>query len=87
MAAFLSGMITAGFLIAALFFCRFWQRTGDVMFAFLSASFILFACSQAASLLFDTPHDDKTWVYLLRLAGFVLLLGGIVGKNLSRPKV
>ena len=33
------------------------------------------------SIFFDTPHDDKTWVYLLRLAGFVLLLVAIAGKN------
>jgi hypothetical protein len=32
---------------------------------------------------FDAPHDDKTWIYLLRLAAFILLLVAIVRKNLK----
>src|ERR1044071_4355428 len=77
MIEFLSGVVTAGFLIAALFFFRFWKRTDDSLFAFFGISFLLFAISQAMSIFFDTPHDDKTWVYVLRLAGFVLLLVAI----------
>ena len=80
---FLSGMTTAGFLIAALFFFRFWRRTKDSLFANFGVSFILFAIGQAASLVANVPHDDKTWVYLLRLAGFILLLVAIFCKNLG----
>jgi hypothetical protein len=81
MVSFFSGMVTAGFLIAALFFFRFWKQTRDLLFAIFGISFLLFASSQAASLFFDAPRDDKTWVYLLRLAGFVLLLVAIIRKN------
>jgi peptidoglycan/LPS O-acetylase OafA/YrhL len=83
---FLSGMIAAGFLIAALFFFRFWRRTHDSLFAIFGISFVLFALSQAAALGFDSPHDDKTFVYLLRLAGFLLLLVAIVRKNIQSSK-
>jgi Family of unknown function (DUF5985) len=83
MLIFLSGMVTAGFLIAAAFFFRFWQRTGDTLFALLGVSFVLFACSQAASLAVDTPQDDRTVIFLLRLLGFVVLLAGIVAKNIK----
>jgi uncharacterized membrane protein HdeD (DUF308 family) len=80
---FLSGMVATGFLIAALFFFRFWRRTGDSLFATFGISFILFAIGQSASLVGDTPQDDRTWVYLLRLVGFILLLVAIIRKNLN----
>lgn len=86
MAALFSGMITAGFLVAALFFFRFWKQTRDSLFAIFGVSFLLFATSQAASVFFNAPRDDRIWVYLLRLAGFVLLLIAIVRKNTGRPK-
>ena len=87
MTSFLSGMITTGFLVAALFFFRFWRRTGDSLFATFGISFILFAIGQSVSVSFDFLQDDKTLVYLLRLFGFVLLLVAIAKKNLSKQKV
>lgn len=87
MTSFLSGMITAGFLVAALFFFRFWRRTGDSLFATFGISFILFAIGQSVSVSFDFLQDDKTLVYLLRLFGFGLLLVAIAKKNLSKQKV
>jgi len=85
---FLSGMVTGGYLVAALFFFRFWKRTGEPLFAMFSISFVLFATGQFGSLWFDGPHDDNTWIFLIRLAGFVLLLVGIIRKNFapSPPK-
>jgi uncharacterized protein DUF5985 len=86
MLIFLSGMVTAGFLIAAAFFFRFWQRTRDTLFAVLGVSFVFFALSQAASLSVDAPQDDRTAIFLLRLLGFVVLLAGILAKNLKRAR-
>jgi len=80
---FLSGMVTAGYLVAALFFFRFWRRTKDTLFVNFSIAFLLFASGQLGSIWFDGPHDDNTWIFLLRLAGFVLLLVAIVRKNYS----
>ena len=81
---FLSGMVTAGFLVAALFFLRFFRRTKDNLFAIFATSFLLLAIGQASALWFGGAHDDSTWTYLLRLAGFVLLLIAIARKNFSR---
>lgn len=78
---FLSGMVTAGYLVAALFFFRFWRRTTDSLFVNFSIAFLLFASGQFGSIWFDGQHDDNTWIFLLRLAGFVLLLVAIVRKN------
>lgn len=86
MVNFLSGMATAGFLTAALFFFRFWRRAKDSLFFYFGVAFVLFAAGQAAPLVLDAPHDDRTWIYLLRLAGFILLLVAIAGKNMSSSK-
>jgi hypothetical protein len=80
---FLSGMVTAGNLVAALFFFRFWRRTKEQLFVNFSISFVLFAVSQFGSIWYEGPHDDNTWIFLLRLAGFVLLLVAIVRKNFT----
>jgi len=37
---------------------------------------------EAVSSLFDA-HDDRTWIYLLRLTAFILLLVAIIRKNLN----
>lgn len=87
MVYFLSGMITAGFLIASLFFFRFCRRTGDALFFVFGVSFVLFAMSHASALLSDAPRDDRTWVYLLRLSGFALLLIGIFWKNFGKTEL
>jgi peptidoglycan/LPS O-acetylase OafA/YrhL len=84
MVNFMSGMVTAGYLVAALFFLRFWRRTKDNLFATFAVSFLLFAAGQASVLAFVGPHDDGTWTFLLRLAGFALLLVAIVRKNFSK---
>ena len=44
---FLTGVATTGFLIAAVFFFRFWKTTRDSFFAILGIAFVLFAANQA----------------------------------------
>ena len=87
MQAFLSGAITMGFLIAGLFFFRFWRKTGDTLFVYFGASFWLLAAGQATSIVLDIPNEDQFWIYLLRLAGFVVLIIGIVSKNIGRSRI
>lgn len=81
---FLSGMVTMGYLTAALFFFRFWWRTRDRLFLLFAIAFVCFAVNQTLTVLLDIPRDEQSWTYLLRLAGFGLLIFGIVGKNVGR---
>jgi len=77
----LSGLIIAGDLVAALFFLKFWRRSADALFAIFSAAFLLLAIGQALLALTDVPVEERSWIYLLRLAAFVLIILGIVHKN------
>lgn len=80
--AFLGGAATVGYLVAALFFLKFWRRTRDSLFAAFAAAFVLLAANQAAPVLFGVPDEALGGVYLLRLAGFLLIIFAVIRKNL-----
>jgi hypothetical protein len=77
----LSGLVVMGDLIAAMFFARFWRRSGDTLFAIFAAAFVLLALGQVLLALTNVPVEERSWIYLLRLAAFVLIIVGIVHKN------
>ncbi len=77
-----SGIITMGFFVSAMFFLRFWKRTRDGLFAIFAGAFLLLAVNQALVVLLEFGRDEIGWVYLLRLAGFSLIIVGIVHKNM-----
>jgi len=81
---FLSGIVTAGFLAAALFFLRFWRRSGDGLFAAFALAFVLMAANSALAALMDVPDEDQPLVYLLRLFAFLLIIAAVLRKNMQR---
>ena len=83
---FLSGAITMGFLVAGLFFLRFWKRTHDRLFLAFAGAFWLLAASQGMAVLIDAPREELSWVYLLRVAAFTLIIYAIVSKNFETRK-
>lgn len=80
---FVSGVITMGYVIAGLFFLRFWLRTRDRLFAAFAAAFWLLAANQGLVALVEVPQEEKSWIYVLRLAAFTLIIAAIVSKNLK----
>jgi hypothetical protein len=86
MSEFSSGMITMAFLICGLFFLRFWARTRDLLFAAFAAAFWLLAANQGLVALVDIPREEESWLYLLRLAAFLIIVAAIVAKNVQRSK-
>jgi hypothetical protein len=83
MIAFVSGLVTMGFLVAGMFFLRFWHRTRDGLFAAFAAAFALLAANQALAQIIDFGREELSWVWLLRVAAFLLIIVAIVGKNLK----
>jgi hypothetical protein len=49
-----------------------------------AAAFVLLAANQALLIVAGIEVEDQTWLYLLRLLAFVLILWGIWQKNRSR---
>lgn len=81
MFAFVSGLITMGFLVSGLFFLRFFMRTRDMLFAAFAAAFWLLAANQALLALSNLPVEERSWMYLLRLAAFAIIIAAIALKN------
>jgi len=76
------GAAAAGFLVAAAFFLRFWGRTRAPLMAIFSAAFALLGVSYGLLGTSVSPREEQSWIYLLRLAAFVLIILGIVWTNL-----
>jgi hypothetical protein len=79
MRAFVAGLLTMGYLVASLYFLRFWKRSGERLFVFFALAFALLATQRLGLILLTSL--DSTWLYGLRLLAFVLLLVGILEKN------
>jgi len=86
MIEFLAGAVTFGYLVATLFFLRFWRRTADRLFFAFAIAFALLALNQALAQWLGAADERVGYTYLLRVLGFVLILGAIVDKNVSRGK-
>lgn len=84
LAAYAAGILTLGFLAVGLFFLKFWRRTRDGLFLAFSVAFALLALNQAAPVLLDIPSENQGYIYLLRLAAFVLIIAAILRKNFGR---
>ena len=78
---FMSGLITMGYLVAALFFLKFWVRTGDRLFLAFFIAFGLFATEQGLLVWARAAREEQTWFYVLRLCGFGLIIAAVIGKN------
>lgn len=76
-----SGALTMGYLVAGLFFLRFWASSRDRLFMLFSFAFALLAVQRIAITLTRGAMEDQTIFYLLRLAAFVVILVAIVDKN------
>jgi len=78
---FLSGAVTFGFLVAGLFFLSFWKKTRDPLFISFALAFWLLGLNQALIAITDIPVEERSWLYLLRLAAFGLIIVSIIRKN------
>jgi hypothetical protein len=82
---FMLGAIVMACAAVGLFFLRFWRKTGDRLFAIFAIAFWLLGLNWLA--LAFTPADEaRTWLYLVRLLAFIVILYGIIDKNRAPAK-
>jgi hypothetical protein len=86
MIEYLSGAVTLGYVVAMLFFLRFWKRTADRLFLAFGVAFALLALNQALAQWLGAADERVGYTYLLRVLGFVLILAAIIDKNVSRKR-
>ena len=80
---FFSGAVVMGFAFAGLFFLKFWKKTRDSLFLAFTLAFWLLGLTQALLTFSNVPVEERSWLYLLRLAAFVLILIAIWRKNVK----
>ncbi len=80
---YLAGAVTLGYLVASMFFLRFWRRTGDRLFLAFAFAFALLALNQIFATFIGAGDENVVYAYVLRVLGFMLILAAIVDKNLS----
>lgn len=78
---FLSGAVVMGFALAGLFFLRFWKRTRDELFLAFTLAFWLLGLCQALLEFSVVPAEERSWLYLLRLMAFAIILTAVWRKN------
>lgn len=78
---FLGGAVTMGFAVAALMFLSFWRRSGESLFLAFAGSFTLLALNQGLLSFTRIPLEERSWLYLLRLAAFLLIIISIWRHN------
>jgi hypothetical protein len=80
----LSGALTFAYFVAAMYFFRFWRRTGDPLFGYFAVAFLLFSLNQLASSVPIVSNETAGYEYLLRASGFILILVAILQRNLRK---
>lgn len=81
MASFVAGAICLAYLVAGLFFLKFWKETRDRLFAMFAVAFAVLAANRALLVLLREVHEAHSWLYLVRLVAFALILAAILDKN------
>lgn len=77
----IGGGLVAGYLIAGLFFLRFWVYSHDRLFAMFAAAFWILAIQRLAIALTHAVFENQALFYILRLLAFIIIIVAIVDKN------
>ena len=77
----LAGAIATLSGVAALFFLRFWSRTGDRFFLLFATAFAIDGLSRLVVAAIHLPDEFEPWSYVPRLVTFGLIIAAVVLKN------
>ena len=77
----LIGAIAAGWLVAGLFFFRFWHHTRDRFFLWFALSFWIEAANRVALGTLTGASEDNPLFYIFRLIAYGLIILAIWQKN------
>jgi hypothetical protein len=82
----ISGALVMGYLIAAIFFLKFYKTTKDRLFALFAAAFAILSCQRVALALTTKTVEDTVLIYIIRLIAFLIILFAIIDKNIQSKR-
>ncbi|HET6372295.1 MAG TPA: DUF5985 family protein [Candidatus Polarisedimenticolia bacterium] len=80
----LHGALVSASAIAGLFFLRFWRTTADRLFLAFALAFWMMSLQWLVAGLMGVQDESRHFLFLLRLAAFVLILVAVWDKNRTR---
>jgi hypothetical protein len=78
---FLGGAVAFAFIIAGVFFLRFWRTTRDGLFLSFAMAFWLLAANRILVAILGDDDERTTRAYVLRVLAFLLILLAIARRN------
>ncbi len=82
--AALSGGIAVAFGMIGVCFIRSWRSTRTRLFLLFAIAFFLLAVERVVLLLANPTNEFAPYIYMIRLAAFVVIIAGIVDQNRKR---
>ena len=82
----ISGALVMGYLVASIFFLKFYRSTKDRLFAFFAAAFGILSCQRIALALTTKTVEDTVLIYVIRLIAFLIILFAIIDKNMQAKR-
>lgn len=79
--AVVTGAIIMGYSVAAMFFLKFWRRTGDRLFLAFAVAFLLMAAIPLLTTTLEIPREEQSPFYLLRASAFMIIIVAIIFKS------
>lgn len=88
---FLAGVTMATFAASGVFFLKFWRASRDRFYLLFSLACWLLALDRTTSVavgisqqaLRSVATESSSWVYLIRLVAYLMILFAIIEKNRS----
>jgi hypothetical protein len=83
----LTGAFIAFSLVAVVFFIRFWQESKDRLFLLFAAALLLLVGERIALTVMPidpAQREVSSYVYLVRLVAFSLIIWGMIDKNRAK---
>jgi hypothetical protein len=78
---FCNGVACGACVGVATFFLRLWRLTSDRLFVYFAGAFALLAVHWALLVVANPAAENRPYYYLLRLAGFALIILATIDKN------
>ena len=82
---FTSGLIAIGFLMAGIFFLRYWRQTRDGLFAAFATAFALLALNQTLLAPSRVPVEERSPLCLVQVTALGIIIAAVLAKNIAGP--
>jgi len=83
----LIGAISTCYLLAGLFFLKFWKTTHDKFFLFFALSFLIEGINRVWLLIYFDLREGTPSYYVIRVLSYSFIIAAILHKNRQTKKI